>query len=260
MGIAKLGERKRLISAFAQLGGSKSPGMVLVEGGTLPEGSEFVGQEVLPFLIAPYLVTGDEWQPVRTYGLSNGYGCEVGESSGPRHPITMVNWYDVVKWCNAKSEMEGLQPVYTVAGEVYKSGEFGSEGSNVVDMNTSANGYRLPSEAEWEWAARGGVHSQGYTYSGSNNLNAVGWFGDNAGDSTHEVGTKAANEIGLYDMSGNVWEWGWDFCPVGSSYRSVRGGYWFYSAAFCAVSYRGSNSPVYRSHDIGVRPVRSFGK
>ena len=86
-------------------------------------------------------------------------------------------------------------------------------------MNASANGYRLPSEKEWEWSARGGVSSQGYTYSGSNDLNSVAWYSNNSGNGTKTVGTKAPNELGIYDMSGNVFEWCFGDCRF-------RGGSW----------------------------------
>jgi formylglycine-generating enzyme required for sulfatase activity len=133
----------------------------------------------------------------------------------------MVSWYDVVKWSNAKSQMEGLSQVYTVNGTTYKTGEV------APTLNASANGYRLPSEKEWEFAARGGTQTQGYVYSGSNNLNDVGWWRNNSGNAIQEVGKKLANELGIYDMSGGVFEWSgsWDPYHIGSS-RVARGGYW----------------------------------
>jgi formylglycine-generating enzyme required for sulfatase activity len=113
-------------------------------------------------------------------------------------------------------------------------------------------------EAEWEWAARGGASSQGSIYSGSNDLSAVAWYYDNSSGGTKAVGTKAANELGIYDMSGNVWEWCEDV--VYTSNRRFRGGGWPYYADNCAVASRDYGSyPDYRNSSIGFRLARSSG-
>ena len=199
-----------------------SGNFVTVPGGTLPQGSELAGQTVATFQIGKYEVTWGEWKSVRDWAVTNNKGYDlagVGDTypsgSADNFPVIKVNWHDVVKWCNAKSEKEGMTPVYTANGTTYKTGV------KTPTVSASANGYRLPSEKEWEWAARGGGSSQGYTYSGSNTALDVAWTDENSSNGTKAVGTKAANELGIYDMSGNVWEWCEDLQAEAYEYYSM---------------------------------------
>ena len=263
--------------------------MVLVEGGTLPDASELAGKSVKSFYIGRTEVTWLEWKKVRNWAADNGYDIgNAGEGSGNEHPVRDVSWYDCVKWCNAKSEMGGLNPVYQVKGKVYRSGDYGKDGSSVVTQSASAKGYRLPMEAEWEWAARGGVESRSYKYSGSDDLNAVAWYQGNSkgaavdlgsvllkrdaeifkdwtaerkvvlvGCGTFPVSKKGRNELDLRDISGNVGEWCWD--PNGTN-RRFRGGSWIAAADYCTVAYRDFYFyPGNQNNDIGLRLARSSG-
>jgi hypothetical protein len=168
-----------------------------------------------------------------------------------------------MKWCNAKSEKEGLTPVYlTGSGDVYRTGDNFPYGPIFGKVNRSAKGYRLPTLMEHEWAARGGAIgvNNRYKYSGGNDLNSVAWFWDNTSGFSKAVGTKLPNELGIYDMSGNVSEW----CeaspnlpfmnriglPLGGSYREVRGLGFF-------DSFMGETE---RSSSIGFRLARKWGK
>lgn len=224
--------------------GSSTP-MVTVQGGTLPQSSGLAGTTVSSFIIGKYEVTWREWQEVRSWGISNGYtDLAVGAGSSPRDPVRLVNQFDMVKWCNARSEMEGLTPVYLVNGQTYRVGM--PYYSNIFSVNRFANGYRLPTEAEWEWAARGGVNSQDFIYSGSNDPDLVAWHRGNSssapvdlseGRGSWPVGSKLPNELGLHDMSGNVWEivslgGGWTFS------RDERGGGWNHDALLSALDFR----------------------
>ena len=157
---------------------------------------------------------------------------------GENNPVEEVSWYDAIYFCNKLSKKLGFTPVYAVDGktDVATWNYTPHKGNSIrgeVTQNTKANGFRLPTVEEWEYAAKGG---QNYTYSGSNNLDEVGWYDYNSGNRTHPVAQKKANGYGLYDMSGNVWEWCWDIFPYYSDLRYDRGGSCYDNDDRCEVS------------------------
>ena len=236
---------------------SAKPDFVLVKGGLFKMGSTSGANDEKPvhsvtltsFYMCDHEVTQAEYKAVM--------GTNPSAFSGNNKPVEQVSWFDAIEYCNALSRKEGLTPCYTKSGGSYI-------------CNWSANGYRLPTEAEWEYAARGGNKSKGYTYSGSNTATSVSWSKNNAGSGTHDVKTKTANELGIYDLSGNVSEWVWDWYgnyssssqtdPRGvssGSYRSRRGGSWSDAETCATVTYRDGNTPTKTANNRGFRVVRN---
>ena len=186
-------------------------------------------------------------------------------------PVINVTWYDAIEYCNWKSKKEELEEVYTIKKKRDKLNQSGYDDIKwKVTCNFDKNGYRLPTEAEWEFAARGGNKSKGnYKYSGSNELKEVAYYEDNSEGKTFPVGYKESNILGIHDMSGNVHEWCWDWYywydkikndPKGSrsgSYRVLRGGSWFSNANYCQVGYRYYEIPSTIRNQIGFRIART---
>jgi formylglycine-generating enzyme required for sulfatase activity len=277
-------------------------GMVLIPAGsfkmgdTIGDGSsdEFPTHTVYisAFYMDRYEVTKTLWDDVYHWATNHGYSFDhAGLGKAANHPVHSVNWYDMVKWCNARSAKENMTPAYyTDPGQttIYRTGQ-----TNVQnDWVKWDAGYRLPTEAEWEKAARGGIirqrfpwgntitHSQanyragyGDAYDISPTLDYHPTFNDGVSPYTSPAGYFAPNGYGLHDMVGNVWEWCWDWYggyssgsqtdprgPVFGTDRVFRGGGWTSSAFGCRAANRFNSYPSVRLYDMGFRSVLPSGQ
>ena len=255
---------------------SKYKNMVFVQGGKYQPSFEKEEKEVFDIEVCKYPITQKMWTEVMENNPS--------EFKGDNKPVECVTWWQALDYCNKLSEKYGLEPVYDLSKSeqgILMIKELGGE-TVYPDVANFKNteGFRLPTEVEWEWFARGGqiAIEQGtfdYTYSGSNSINEVAWYYENSGGNkgaTQDVGLKKPNQLGLYDCSGNVWEWCYDttenieegknyiYKAFDSSniYRRLKGGSWRNGVESCAILNRNCNqAPDYYNH-TGFRLVRTI--
>lgn len=260
-----------------------APAMVLIPGGTFRHpGSNFHGHGVTvsDFYLGKFEVTQREWHEVMDHNPSQFQGDSL--------PVDRVSWFDCIEYCNRRSLREGLTPCYTVDQSAPDPHNANPEDNVkwIVTLNPGADGYRLPTEAEWEYAAGGGQLSRGQRYSGGDDLATVGWYWQNAGDTpltgswhwprleanrnrTHPVGSLPPNELGLHDLSGNVREWCWDWLgepatattdprgPIGGFVRVWKGGGWMGGDFCCEPSFRSGFEANGVGTDQGFRLCRT---
>ena len=235
------------------------------------------------FKMSQYEITREQFTDVT--GLSDPSSS--GNSSGSDDPVQSILWYHTLVFCNRLSEKEGLTSVYSIDGSTDPAdwGAVPSSDSEMWDKaeaNQDANGYRLPTEAEWLWAAMGAdtaapgeVNATGYSLrfagdTGSNDMGDYAWYDGNSGGKTHKGGSKAPNELNLYDMTGNVWEWCWDWYgslssgtldnytgPSTGADRVLHGGSWHNPPYRCAMEFRLNHNPSFDWGNIGFRVVRN---
>jgi formylglycine-generating enzyme required for sulfatase activity len=227
---------------------------------------------VSAFYMDKYEVTKGFWDEVANWAAANGYDIKAADGAGKagNHPVQDVTWYEAVKWANARSEREGLTPCYytdRTQATVYRKGNVDVP---IEGVKWSGCGYRLPTEAEWEYAARGGCGGHRYPWCDTDTIDhSRANYGSNG---TSPVGSFAPNGYGLYDMAGNVWEWVWDWYnegyytfspgsdprgPASGLYRVDRGGSSDSYAYYCRVANRSLNSPDYSYYGLGFRLVRT---
>ncbi len=271
-------------------------GMVSIDGGTFVQDSirkdkkYSFEHKISSFHIAKYEVTYELWYEVRQWAINNDYKFANAGSEGDDgknganptparyEPVTVINWRDAIVWCNAYSEMSGLETVYYDNwGNILKdSRDSNGDGCDYAEPDWNANGYRLPTEGEWQFAAsnKGSTpfnYASGASadYKNSSATGRVAWYDGNSGYKTHPVGTKEANALGLHDMSGSVWEWCWDWLydyptvahkdytgPASGSSRVIRGGSWYSSALGLRVGFRNNYNPYDEYSVIGFRVAR----
>ena len=257
------------------------PGMAFIPTGSFQMGDDRVVVDdrvvgpvhtvmLSKFSIDKWEVSIELWESVRGWGNTRGYDLVAGGSYGAKHPVHSVNWYDVVKWNNARSEKEGKKVAYyeDAAMEViYRRGQ-----KVPIGVKWDA-GYRLPTEAEWEKAARGGVEGKLYPW-GTDEINpTLANYSESNKNRTTPVGSYGANGYGLYDMAGNVWEWTWDWYggyistpqadprgPSSGSGRVVRGNGWAHGAEFCQTADRYPYGLINRDISCGFRSVLPPGQ